>query len=102
MDTTDHCLLFVCLFLLHNFTVSALVAFSDDHKRAQRNTVFMKEQAWLEQDVYDGPGCAWSAGDVKQDLGSLQTQEFQKILFFKSHTKRKMGSSVGRAGGVQL
>ena len=65
----------------------------------------MKEQAWLEQDVYDGPGCAWSAGDVKQDLGSLQTQEFQKILFFKSHTKGKMGNWVaawGGMGGVQL
>ena len=83
MDTTDHCLLFVCLFLLHNFTVSALVAFSDDHKRAPRNTVFMKEQAWLEQDVYDGPGCAWSAGDVKQvpwlptNLGISENSIFQ-------------------------
>ena len=26
----------------------------------------MKAQAWPEQDVYDGPGCAWPAGGVKQ------------------------------------
>ena len=91
MDTTDHCLLFVCLFLLHNFTVSALVAFSDDHKRAQRNTVFMKEQAWLEQDVYDGPGCAWSAGDVKQVSWLPTNSGISENSIFQVSHKRKDG-----------
>ena len=43
----------------------------------------MKAHAWLEQDVYDGPGCAWSAGDVKQvpwlptNLGISENSIFQ-------------------------
>ena len=59
-DTADHSFFF--FFWLHNFTVSSLVASSDDHKRAQRNVILMKAQVWLEQNVYDGSGCAWPAG----------------------------------------
>ena len=86
---------------MRNFTVSSLVASSDDHKRAQRNVILMKAQAWLEQDVYDGPGCAWPAGVWNKCLGSLQTQEFQKILVLKSLTqKERWAAGVGGGGGV--
>ena len=88
-DTTDHSFFF---FWLHNFTVSSLVASSDDHKRAHRNVILMKAQARLEQDVYEGPGRAWPAGGVKQvpwhptNTGISENSSFQK-----SHTERKMG-----------
>ena len=73
------------------------MASSDDHKRAQRNTIFMKEQAWLEQDVYDGPGCAWSAGDVKQDLAPYKHRNFRKFYFSSLTQKERwvMGAGAG-------
>lgn len=99
-DSVDHwCFIF---FLAAYLTASSLGASSDDRQRAQRNVILMKAQAWLEQDAYDGPGRAWSAGDVKQVpwLPTKHIQEFQKILFFKSHTKGKYGN--GGRGWVQL
>lgn len=55
----------------------------------------MKGQLVGVQDVYDGPGCAWSAGDVKQVPWLLQTSGISRNSIL-SLTKRKMGSSVGR------
>ena len=78
---------------MRNFTVSSLVASSDDHKRAQRNVILMKAQAWLEQDVYDGAGWASPAGGVKQMLWlPTNTGISENSSFEKSHTERKMGN----------
>ena len=59
----------------------------------------MKAQAWPGQDVHEGPGCAWPAGDVKQvpwlptNTGISGNSTFQE-----SHKKRKTGGG----GRVQL
>ena len=59
----------------------------------------MKARGWPGQDVHEGPGCAWPAGDVKQvPWLPTNTGISENATFQESYIKRETGGG----GGVQV
>ena len=61
----------------------------------------MKAQAWPGQDVHEGPGCAWPAGDVKQVPWLPTNTGISENSSFQSLTQKERWAAVGGGeGGV--